>query len=122
MKKVIIDNDKMVKLFLKKEDIVERAKKIEKDYEEVTKKYEEDIKKLTNLVGKIDTKLRPMITTEQSKITMGEYDELQRVHQDEGKVIFEILTPDSVKEEYIERLKQKKEEAAKAEKEASKKK
>ena len=115
MKKVIIDNDKMVKLFLKKEDIVEKAKKIEKDYEEVTKKYEEDIKKLTNLVGKIDTKLRPMITTEQSKITMGEYDELQRVHQDEGKVIFEILTPDSVKEEYIERLKQKKEEAAKVE-------
>ena len=121
MKKVIIDNKKMLKLFLIKEDIVVKAKKIEKDYEETTKKYEEDIKKLTNLVGKIDTKLRPMIATEQSKLTMGEYDEIQRVYQSEGNVTFEILTPDTIREEYIAKMKEKNEAQLKKEKEDKKK-
>ncbi len=120
MKTVIIDNKKMLKLFLKKEDIVVKAKKIEKDYEEITKKYEEDIKKLTNLVGKIDTKLRPMIATEQSKLTMGEYDEIQRVYQSEGNVTFEILTPDTIREEYIAKMKEKNEAQLKKEKEDKK--
>jgi len=109
MKEVILDNKKMLKFFLEKEDIVKEAKEMEDKHEKEMKEYEEHNKSLVNKVGKIDTKLKPMIQKEISKIVMGEYDELQRVYQRDGEIVFEILTPDTVKEEYIAKMKAKKE-------------
>lgn len=113
MKKVIIDNDKMLKLFKQLEKKANEAIKMEEEYKveedkftKIAEKYKESVTKYTNIVEKIRTKLLPMVEAEKSKIALGEYDEFHGAKLEDGKVVVSIMTPDAMKEEYINKIKE----------------
>jgi len=120
MRKVIIDNKKLLKLFIEKEKLVNEAKKMEEDYEKVLKEYEEHSKKLINKMGKLDTVARPLVEKELSKITLGEYEDFKTSYLEDGEIVFNIMNPETAKEEYIEKFKAYKAEKEKKEKDNSK--
>lgn len=87
MKKIVIEDKKILKLLEDKAEISKKQLAISNQFT----KLETEFNKNLALHARIDEKARPLINVIVSKLVLGEFEELSRVHQtDDKKWIIEI--------------------------------
>lgn len=86
MRKVEITDPKILKILKEKRDLSKENQKIIKEMEELEKKYNKNISKSK----RADERSRPKIYKQVDKMELGEYEEISRVHEEDGKWYIEI--------------------------------
>ena len=98
MRKIEIQNERLLKSLTKKQEIIDELNKLETEAEELTKRgkeIEEEVNKLLSKVQREDEISRPEVMREMENVELGEFEDLSRCYLEQegdnkGKLFLNI--------------------------------